>query len=149
MQHFFPNSYHRCGHDWFIVRNLNYNILILNVKRNTVSLINIWMFFMSFKWRYNSEYFFFICLLVTCGPDEFFSCTSWTGANDLIVEGSYVWDHSNTSLSFTKWHPQEPSLLKPSEASTRDCIDLLRSGRWNDRPCLYSNTFICEKNFRD
>lgn len=92
---------------------------------------------------------FFIYPSVTCGADEFFSCTSWIGGNDMNVEGSYVWDHSNTSLVYTNWHPQEPSLLHPSDASTRDCIDLLRSGRWNDRPCLYSNTFICEKTIGD
>lgn len=84
-------------------------------------------------------------LVDNCGTYEFENCTSWTGGNDIETEGSYKWDHSNTNIHFTNWHPTEPSNLIPDEALTRDCIDILRTGLWNDRPCSYLNSFICEK----
>lgn len=81
-----------------------------------------------------------------CSTNIFNGCTAWTGGNDLNVEGEYVWDHSNTTMVFTNWHTNEPSLTSPSLATTRDCIDILRNGKWNDRPCLHLNSFICEKS---
>ena len=86
-------------------------------------------------------------LSVNCRSDIFFDCTAWTGLNDLDIEGTYVWDHSNAPLIFSNWHHQEPSLLSKSEALTKDCIDILRGGVWNDRPCSYLNWVICEKTF--
>ncbi|XP_065933678.1 uncharacterized protein [Magallana gigas] len=80
-----------------------------------------------------------------CGTYEYENCTSWTGGNDIQTEGSYMWDHSNTNINYTNWHPDEPSLIFPNDTLTRDCIDLLRTGLWNDRPCSYLNSFICEK----
>ncbi|XP_078330831.1 low affinity immunoglobulin epsilon Fc receptor-like [Crassostrea virginica] len=76
-----------------------------------------------------------------------FDCTAWTALNDLDIEGTYVWDHSNAPLTFSNWHYHEPSLLSKSEALTKDCIDILRGGIWNDRPCSYLNWVICEKSF--
>nr|XP_022311364.1 low affinity immunoglobulin epsilon Fc receptor-like [Crassostrea virginica] len=73
-------------------------------------------------------------------------CTAWTGLNDIDIEGSYVWDHSNAPISFSNWHPREPSLYNRSHALTKDCIDILRGGIWNDRPCSYLNWVICEKS---
>lgn len=70
---------------------------------------------------------------------------SMDGGNDLNIEGQYVWDHSNTSVDFTNWRTSEPSLHDPLEALTRDCIDILGNGKWNDRPCSHRNQFICEK----
>ena len=86
-------------------------------------------------------------LSVNCCPDIFFDCTAWTGLYDLDIEGTYVWDHSNEPLTFSNWHYHEPSLLSKSEALTKDCIDILRGGIWNDRPCSYLNWVICEKTF--
>nr|XP_034315160.1 neurocan core protein isoform X2 [Crassostrea gigas] len=82
-----------------------------------------------------------------CRSDPFFDCTAWTGGNDLDTEGQYKWDHSNTLMSFTNWHYHEPSLGNPNQALNKDCIDMLRDGVWNDRPCSYSNSVICEKSF--
>jgi hypothetical protein len=68
---------------------------------------------------------------------------AWTGGNDIEIEGQYRWSYSNTTLTFFAWHPNEPSpTLQLAEA--KDCIDLLREGNWNDRPCSYRNPFICE-----
>lgn len=82
----------------------------------------------------------------SCGTDPFV-CTAWTGCNDRDKEGQYRWDHSKTLLNFSNWLPGEPSLLSPSQALDRDCIDILRSGLWNDRPCSFLNSVVCEKSF--
>lgn len=84
-----------------------------------------------------------------CKSDPFFDCTAWTGGNDLDVEGQYRWDHSNTLVNFTNWHYHEPSLGDPNQALSKDCIDMLRDGVWNDRPCSYLNSVICEKSFNN
>uniref|UniRef100_K1QUK2 Aggrecan core protein n=1 Tax=Magallana gigas TaxID=29159 RepID=K1QUK2_MAGGI len=83
-----------------------------------------------------------------CGSD-LYVCSAWTGLNDQHIEGQYRWDHLNTSLSLANWHPEEPSLVFPSHAAERDCIDMLSNGLWNDRPCSYLNSVICEKSFKN
>lgn len=83
-----------------------------------------------------------------CGSNPYV-CTAWTGGNDLDVEGQYRFDHSNTLLSYTNWHPNEPSLAVPNEALDRDCIDVLSNGQWNDRPCSFQTSVICEKSFKN
>lgn len=85
------------------------------------------------------------CIVDNCSSKLHLGCTAWTGLNDLTIEGQYMWDHSNTSVIFENWHANEPSLNIPSNAAVRDCIDMLRTGEWNDRPCSYDNPFICEK----
>ncbi|XP_022312082.2 asialoglycoprotein receptor 2-like isoform X2 [Crassostrea virginica] len=74
-----------------------------------------------------------------------FDCTSWTGGNDLQTEGHYKWDWSDSTLTFTNWQVTEPSLGDPDLADRKDCIDVMRDGRWNDRQCHYLNSYICEK----
>lgn len=78
-----------------------------------------------------------------------YRCSAWTGLNDIDIEGKYVWDYSNASALFTNWYPREPSLYTDTDALTRDCIDMLQTGEWNDRPCSHLTSFICEKNMLD
>uniref|UniRef100_A0A8W8NW69 C-type lectin domain-containing protein n=1 Tax=Magallana gigas TaxID=29159 RepID=A0A8W8NW69_MAGGI len=84
-----------------------------------------------------------------CGTETDYKCSSWTGGNDIDMEGGYVWDHSYTDLNFTNWSPQEPSEVNPDSALSRDCIDIKRSGFWVDRPCSTLNSFVCEKFSED
>ncbi|XP_078328179.1 low affinity immunoglobulin epsilon Fc receptor-like, partial [Crassostrea virginica] len=88
----------------------------------------------------------FLNISENCGSN-IFNCAAWTGLNDLDIEGRYIWDHSNASLTLTNWHPKEPSLSKPEQALNRDCIDILRGGGLNDRTCTHLNWVICEKQF--
>ena len=110
-------------------------------KNKAVYLLNSELYI-----EYN-QYILCHLLSVNCRPDIFFDCTALTALNDLDIEGTYVWDHSNAPLTFSNWHYHEPSLLSKSEALTKDCIDILRGGIWNDRPCSYLNWVICEKSF--
>ncbi|XP_078330887.1 C-type mannose receptor 2-like [Crassostrea virginica] len=82
-----------------------------------------------------------------CSTIRFQDCTAWNGLNDLDIEGTFIWDHSNASLSFTNWHAGEPSVAAPAQAPTRDCGEIFRGGTWNDRTCSHVNWFICEKQF--
>nr|XP_011455949.2 aggrecan core protein-like [Crassostrea gigas] len=74
------------------------------------------------------------------------TCTAWIGGNDIKTEGQFVWDKSNTTIGFSNWSPGNPSIDFPDQAPTRDCVDLYRDGKWNDRRCTYLNPFICEKS---
>nr|XP_022310943.1 low affinity immunoglobulin epsilon Fc receptor-like [Crassostrea virginica] len=76
-----------------------------------------------------------------------YDCTAWTGLNDLDIEGTYVWDHSNAPITFSNWMDGEPSVGYPNQALIKDCIDILRGGVWNDRKCFHLNWVICEKSF--
>lgn len=70
-------------------------------------------------------------------------CSAWTGGNDIDTEGQFVWDHSNTTIGFYNWSPNNPTKLY---LNIQDCIDIYRNGEWNDRHCSHFNPFICEKN---
>ena len=76
---------------------------------------------------------------MNCLSNIYEDCTAWTGLNDLDIDGTYVWDHSNAPLTFSNWNDGEPSVRDPDHAQTRDCTDILRGGTWNDRFCSYSN----------
>ncbi|XP_022310986.2 C-type lectin domain family 4 member E-like [Crassostrea virginica] len=78
-----------------------------------------------------------------CLPNLYVICTSWTGGNDLDLEGQYMWDYSNTTFNYTNWLTDEPS--GDSAMNTRDCVDMFWTGQWNDRPCTHLGPFICEK----
>ncbi|XP_056001779.1 neurocan core protein-like [Ostrea edulis] len=82
----------------------------------------------------------------TC-PTYLYKCTAWTGGNDVDIEGQYRWSYSNAIFTFHFWQRGEPSVGYPKQAEERDCIDLLRNGKWNDRRCSYLNLFICEMSY--
>ena len=90
----------------------------------------------------------YFLISVNCDATIRKNCTAWTGLNDLNIEGTYVWDHSNAPLTYSNWYDKEPSLNNRNHAQKRDCIDILRGGFWNDRPCSHLNWVICEKSFR-
>ena len=78
-----------------------------------------------------------------CLPNVYVICTSWTGGNDLDLEGQYKWDYSKTTFNYTNWLPGEPN--GDSNMNTRDCVDMFWTGQWNDRTCTHLGPFICEK----
>lgn len=77
----------------------------------------------------------------SCDSNIYLSCNAWTGGNDRSKEGGYLWDHSNSLISFTNWSPKEPT-----GRTTENCIQLRRDGRWNDKGCDKLLYYICEKN---
>ncbi|XP_061176183.1 C-type lectin domain family 17, member A-like [Saccostrea echinata] len=81
-----------------------------------------------------------------CPADIFSECVAWTGGNDLVIEGHYQWNDSPLAMNYTNWLPGEPSTIYPAQGESRDCVDILKNGKWNDRPCSFLNSFICEMN---
>ncbi|XP_061176187.1 low affinity immunoglobulin epsilon Fc receptor-like [Saccostrea echinata] len=80
----------------------------------------------------------------TCPSFIFDTSVAWTGGNDLVIEGQYQWNDSPLAMNFSNWFPGEPSAGDPVKAISKDCIDLLKNGEWNDRPCSFLNPFIYE-----
>lgn len=63
------------------------------------------------------------------------TANTWIGANDMAVEGTFVWD-DNTPLVFTNWHTGEPS--NGGGAYQEDCAIIAGARvdkQWDDRPC--------------
>uniref|UniRef100_A0A8W8NLT5 C-type lectin domain-containing protein n=1 Tax=Magallana gigas TaxID=29159 RepID=A0A8W8NLT5_MAGGI len=72
-----------------------------------------------------------------------YDCGTWTGANDISVEDSFVWIGSNTPVTFTNWtgaNPDDDMVTKDL-----DCVEIFYDSTWNDRPCPHLKPFICEK----
>lgn len=131
--------------------------------RNATSYTDDWIFMFhsvasltSWPWPYSYIGFGFIlnkshfrlkkkCLISDSCTILSRTCTAWIGGNDIETEGQFVWDKSNTKIGFSNWSPGNPSIDFPDQAPTRDCVDLYRDGKWNDRRCTYLNPFICEK----
>lgn len=75
-----------------------------------------------------------------CPSNTSNGCSAWSGLNELNIEGQYVWDHSNTPMTFSTWYS-----FKPELGDIRDCVSIQRKGQWNDKKCTALLTFICEK----
>ncbi|XP_062605322.1 hepatic lectin-like [Saccostrea cucullata] len=65
----------------------------------------------------------------------------WMGGTDEESEGTFIWVHSNTTLSYTNWLQGEPSNGDTGE----NCVEMLTEGVWNDKNCDSSTYYICEK----
>ncbi len=67
--------------------------------------------------------------------------STWIGANDLAVEGQWVWA-SGESFSFTNWNAGEPNNLFGVEHVA--AIEQVNNGRWNDGPPSQATPGIIE-----
>ena len=70
------------------------------------------------------------------------------GANDIVEEGEFQWDHSGLDLSsgFTNWGV-EFGLNEPNDYLGEDCVILSAgssNGVWFDIPCEGPRKVICE-----
>ena len=66
----------------------------------------------------------------------------WLGYNDILVEGSFVWDGPNVSV-YTNWRPGQPN-----DSGNQDCTNtnVWDDGTWNDASCDEFWPYICERN---
>ncbi|XP_052824233.1 uncharacterized protein LOC106877846 isoform X1 [Octopus bimaculoides] len=74
----------------------------------------------------------------------------WTGANDLLHEGKWVWT-TGEEVTWTYWAPKEP---KGITDFFEDCVVMRRkqNWRWHDYHCdmvLYHYNFICQFPLKD
>lgn len=81
-------------------------------------------------------------LLLDC--TDKYACTTWTGGNDRETEGNFTWETSNTPFIYVNWDGINPD-NKDAINKPIDCVDMFYDGRWNDRPCYFQASFICER----
>lgn len=66
----------------------------------------------------------------------------WIGITDRKTEGTFL-DTDGNALTFTKWHPAEPS----NSGNNEHCGMIYRDthvGLWNDVPCDSKYSIVCE-----
>ncbi|XP_070552348.1 C-type lectin domain family 4 member M-like [Ptychodera flava] len=63
----------------------------------------------------------------------------WIGFNDRRVEGRFKWT-DRSPYKYRRWNRGEPNNRK-----NEDCVEMYKSGRWNDLRCHIKRRFVCEK----
>uniref|UniRef100_A0A8W8NZ06 C-type lectin domain-containing protein n=1 Tax=Magallana gigas TaxID=29159 RepID=A0A8W8NZ06_MAGGI len=68
----------------------------------------------------------------------------WLGGTDHQVEGKWVWQSTNSELSYSAW---EKISGQPNNLNNQDCLCLDRSlgFAWSDRECWYRYQYFCER----
>jgi C-type mannose receptor len=69
--------------------------------------------------------------------------TYWLGANDVTLEGTWVWIKKDEYVQeYAPWAPGEPN----NEGKSEHCLGLFDryQYKWNDAPCNEQQGFICE-----
>ena len=64
----------------------------------------------------------------------------WIGLNDISEEGTFVWA-SGSKSAYRKWKSLEPNDNNKNE----DCVEATRQSDWNDVPCNFLMSYVCEK----
>ncbi|XP_052257729.1 brevican core protein-like isoform X3 [Dreissena polymorpha] len=64
----------------------------------------------------------------------------WTGLNDQVVEGHFIWDDDDTEATFTEWGTNQP------EGGGEDCValDYQDGYMWGDFPCTMQLFPVCK-----
>ena len=67
------------------------------------------------------------------------------GLTDEMVEGYWRWTSTSNVTTFTNWHPGQPDNFH----GTEDCamFNGYWGGEWDDHPCNFNATPLCEKRF--
>ena len=69
----------------------------------------------------------------------------WVGANDLAVDGVWVWEDGIAWGSYTGWATDSS---EPNGGSSENCVMMYKSenpGLWNDASCSAMLHFVCKK----
>ena len=64
----------------------------------------------------------------------------WIGAHDSEEEGHYVWATSRVPVSVSHWAAYQPDYYH----NTENCVEVQKSGYWNDEYCPHAKRYICE-----
>jgi cysteine-rich repeat protein len=68
----------------------------------------------------------------------------WVGANDLAMEGTFIW-HNGEPWTYVNgtapWASAEPN----NNGGNEDCVEIMSDGLFNDRPCIDVNRYACER----
>jgi len=67
---------------------------------------------------------------------------AWLGANDIVSDGTWVWEDGVEWGGFISW-----KLGEPNGGDHEQCLvmryDLI--GEWNDSPCSNERHYVCKK----
>merc|ERR1712166_222528 len=64
---------------------------------------------------------------------------AWIGLNDQKKEGSYKWMGVAKGNNFRSWNKGEPN-----NSRNEDCVEMFKSGKWNDLKCATPRPFFCQ-----
>ena len=64
----------------------------------------------------------------------------WIGIHDKTTEGKFTYESNGQKIGYSNWHPREPNNHNHGE----DCV-VISKGKWNDMPCHWKLSFVCEK----
>lgn len=107
-----------------------------------MGIAHILLYAITFNQIYYSIIFFYFASISGCANP--YSCATWTGGNDILVENSFVWETTNTPFTYTNWEGINPNDSR--DQRRLDCVEIFYTGQWNDLPCDKLKPFICEKN---
>ncbi|XP_061145851.1 C-type mannose receptor 2-like [Syngnathus typhle] len=65
---------------------------------------------------------------------------TWTGLNDLVNRGRFVWSDRQKVPSFTNWAPPG----KPTSVMENCVATLSQSGKWKKMSCMKLNGYVCK-----
>ena len=70
-------------------------------------------------------------------PDQ-----AWLGANDIVLDGTWVWEDGVEWGGFTPWLSGEPD-----GGDNEQCLHMIydSTGEWNDASCSNQKHFVCKK----
>jgi hypothetical protein len=68
------------------------------------------------------------------------SVWTWEGSGDVFWQGGPAPGGVPVGGRYTNWEVGEPN-----DESSEDCLEMLRSGKWNDIPCAEVQRFVCRK----
>ena len=70
----------------------------------------------------------------------------WIGASDISVEGNWVWDSDDETLTYTNWRRPEPN--NGGIFGPQNCATFYSDGSWDDVGCTGRQQYICQTKKR-
>jgi hypothetical protein len=70
----------------------------------------------------------------------------WLGATDVVKEGTWIWESSKTTMTYSHWNAGEPN--NGNGHGAENCLHFWdQNGTWNDAPCSDIISALCEMVF--
>ena len=73
---------------------------------------------------------------------------TWTGLNDFVHEGQFVWSSTMEAAEYTNWAVGEPNDDSTDQLlGDQDCGAIYADGTWDDEYCesAHHQQFFCER----
>ncbi|XP_062617489.1 CD209 antigen-like protein D [Saccostrea cucullata] len=64
----------------------------------------------------------------------------WIGGTDSNSEGTFYWEHSSKTMTYTNWYSNQPN-----GDANENCVSMEGDGSWHDYSCNHTFYYICEK----